>query len=81
MVSQCGICQFCIDLCPFIFFPSIIRNSYMEEMSGGNNYMTDTEEWMINKLIIICLSERIRDYVQKEVDYISFLYKRSTQHR
>lgn len=54
----------------------------MEEISGANNYMIDTEEWMMNKLIIICFSERIRDYVQKEVDYyISFLYKRSTQHR
>ncbi|WP_418384411.1 hypothetical protein [Akkermansia sp.] len=35
------------------FFPSIIRNSYMEEISGANNYMIDTEEWMMNKLIII----------------------------
>lgn len=50
-------------------------------MSGGNNYMTDTEEWMMNKLIVICFSKRIRDYVQKEVDYISFIYKRSDQHR
>ena len=40
----------------------------MEEISGANNYMIDTEEWMMNKLIIICFSERIRDYVQKEVD-------------
>lgn len=43
--------------------------------------MTDTEEWMMNKLIVICFSKRIRDYVQKEVDYISFIYKRSDQHR
>ena len=46
----------------------------MEEISGANNYMIDTEEWMMNKLIIICFSERIRDYVQKEVDYIYHSY-------
>lgn len=59
------------------FFPSIMRNSYMEEMSGGNNYTTDTEEWMMNKLIVICFSKRIRDYVQKEVDYIYHSYTKA----
>ena len=74
MVSQCRVYQFFIDLCPFIFFPFYYQEFLMEEISGANNYMIDTEEWMMNKLIIICFSERIRAYVQKEVDYIYHSY-------
>ena len=40
----------------------------MEEISRVNNYMADVEEWMMNKLIVVCFSERIRTYVQKEVN-------------
>lgn len=59
------------------FFPSIIRNSYMEEISRVNNYMADAEEWMMNKLIVVCFSERIRTYVQKEVNYIYRSYTKN----
>ena len=49
----------------------------MEEISGANNYMIDTEEWMMNKLIVVCFSERIRTYVQKEVNYIYRSYTKN----
>lgn len=57
------------------FFPSIIRNSYIEEISGVNNYMSQTEEWMMYILIVNCFSSKdLQDYVRGKVDYIYHSY-------
>lgn len=32
------------------FFPSIIRLSYLEEITNVKRYMSDTREWMMNTL-------------------------------
>lgn len=71
MVSQCRVLSIFHRPVPFHIFS--LLSEFMEEISGANNYMIDTEEWMMNKLIIICFSERIRNY-KRLVDYIYHSY-------
>ena len=57
------------------FLPSIMRLSYLDEISDEKKWMGDTSEWMMYKLIVIDFSSQdVRDYAQKTVDEIYHSY-------